>query len=200
MLYRIRFTVAGLIMLSFLWMFIMSCDPVRDHEALTFFFDGVPPLEGETVTSKDVPVLDANTPDSQAEQAQAKDKEIWYTHNPEKGCEQCHKKIQGSQWAVPEFVEPVPELCYSGCHDDYTKSSAAYVHGPVASGECLLCHDAHQSRNKHLLKEPESKLCFQCHGSEVMELLKDHSVESPIGCTECHDAHASSVKGLLKTD
>ncbi|MHC4394272.1 MAG: cytochrome c3 family protein [Planctomycetota bacterium] len=177
----------------------MSCDPLQRHKVLTFFFDGVPPLGGETAATEESPVLDANVPGPQTEQGLVEDKITWYSHNPGAGCQQCHKKAKGSRWVLPEFVKPVPELCYSGCHEDYTESGGL-VHGPVVVGECLFCHDAHQSRNKNLLKESVPELCYLCHESQTVELIPGHSVETASECTKCHEAHTSSIKGLLKTD
>jgi predicted CXXCH cytochrome family protein len=94
------------------------------------------------------------------------------------------------------LTAPVPKLCY-GCHADYTVS-APFVHGPVAVGQCLFCHNQHKSKIEHLLKEPEPKLCYLCHDINTVELIPAHLTNQQFACTGCHNAHASPVKSLLK--
>ena len=36
---------------------------------------------------------------------------------------------------------------------------------PLLTDSCALCHRAHTARAPHLLTEPETELCFTCHGS-----------------------------------
>jgi len=42
------------------------------------------------------------------------------------------------------LIAQEPELCYN-CNDDYTVS-ASFIHGPVAVGQCLFCHNPHKSK------------------------------------------------------
>ncbi|MEJ2702839.1 MAG: cytochrome c3 family protein [Sedimentisphaerales bacterium] len=123
----------------------------------------------------------------------------WYAHEPTKDCTNCHHwpKRRGFS-AETHLIAPVPKLCYR-CHPDFT-ASASFVHGPVAVGQCLLCHSdpPHKSRFKHLLKEPEPKLCFLCHDQTMIESIPAHLPEQTSACTDCHDPHAGSTKALLK--
>jgi predicted CXXCH cytochrome family protein len=38
-----------------------------------------------------------------------------------------------------------------------------YPHGPVSAGDCLLCHDPHQSDRKALLVTEGDALSASCH-------------------------------------
>jgi len=96
------------------------------------------------------------------------------------------------------LIKPVPELCYE-CHADYT-TSESYVHGPVAVGQCLLCHNPHKSQFEHLLNESQPKLCYMCHNVNVINSIPAHLTEQKFTCTDCHDSHTSSVKYLLKEE
>jgi predicted CXXCH cytochrome family protein len=87
-------------------------------------------------------------------------------------------------------------LCYN-CHDDYT-SSASFVHGPVAVGQCVFCHNPHRSKIEHLLVASEPGLCYFCHDKNTIELIAAHSPKQLSPCTNCHNPHASSIKALLK--
>jgi predicted CXXCH cytochrome family protein len=76
----------------------------------------------------------------------------------------------------------------------------AYVHGPVAVGECLFCHDAHASNHKALLKEAVPDLCYMCHDTQDVTAIADHGQASYENCIRCHDSHGGSSRGLLKAD
>ena len=120
----------GLMLLVFVGIFFVSCDQVQHHEALTFFFDGVPPLRPE--------ILEEGPVDSNSlEPDQAGQKPVWYVHEPRKDCSICHGKHKQRSFSSQTYLtSPIPKLCYE-CHTDYTKS-APFVHGPVAVGQCIF--------------------------------------------------------------
>lgn len=188
-LFRGRTALVGLMLLVFLGIFIVSCDEVERHNVLTFFFEGVPPLGQDQLTEE------PGDYDSR-ELSQMRPKQLWYVHQPRKDCTLCHDKSRQRVFSSQTYlIKPVPELCYE-CHADYT-TSASYVHGPVAVGRCLFCHNPHKSRIEHLLKEPEPQLCYLCHNIDTVKLIPAHLVKQQFACTDCHNAHTSSVKYLL---
>jgi len=189
-LFWIRPAPIGLLLLVFFGIFLISCDEVERHEALTFFFDGVPPLGQEGLQGES---LDPSSP----ELARTGQTPTWYVHEPRKDCSICHgKRKQRSFSSQIYLTAPVPKLCYN-CHADYT-ASAPFVHGPVAVGQCLFCHNPHKSKIEHLLIAPEPGLCYQCHDVDTIELIAAHLPKQLSACTDCHNAHASSTKALLK--
>jgi len=189
-LFRIKPVSTGLMLLVFFGIFFMSCDEAERYETLTFFFDGVPPpgstgLQGEP--------LDSNS----LELDQTGQTPAWYVHEPRKDCTTCHGKRKQRGFSSETYlIAQEPELCYN-CHDDYT-ISAPFVHGPVAVGQCLFCHNPHKSKIKYLLKEPEPGLCYLCHDVNTIELIAAHLPNRLSSCTNCHNPHASSLKALLK--
>ncbi len=88
------------------------------------------------------------------------------------------------------------------CHP--TMGTQEYVHGPVAAGQCVICHQ--QSNANHpsgggsdfiLAEEGGKELCFACH--ERMD--QNPVVHKPVqtgDCTACHDPHGSSAELMLK--
>jgi len=96
------------------------------------------------------------------------------------------------------LVDKVPGLCYR-CHDSYVKQGG-WVHGPAASGECLLCHNPHKTNNKSLLRTPMPKLCTNCHEPKSLKLVANHSDQSYEHCNVCHAGHISESKKLLKSN
>lgn len=187
-LFLSRTALIGLMLLVFLGIFVVSCDEVKHHDALTFFFEGVPPLHGQLTEE----LVDS---DSQG-LSRRRPKQPWFTHEPRKDCSLCHDNSRQRVFSSQTYlIKPVPELCYQ-CHVDYT-TSASYVHGPVAVGRCLFCHNPHKSRVEHLLIEPEPELCYLCHDIDTVSLIPAHLVKQQFACTDCHNAHTSSLKYLL---
>ena len=180
----------GLMLLVFLGIFLMSCDEAERYKTLTFFFDGVPP-PGSTGPQGEP--LDSNL----LEPDQTGQIPAWYVHEPRKDCTTCHGKRKQRGFSSETYlIAQEPELCYN-CHDDYTVS-APFVHGPVAVGQCLFCHNPHKSKIEHLLKEPEPGLCYQCHDVNTIELIAAHLPNQLSSCTNCHNPHSSSLKALMK--
>jgi predicted CXXCH cytochrome family protein len=86
-------------------------------------------------------------------------------------------------------------LC-SECHE--RKNTKKYVHPPVATGDCLDCHDPHQSDNKFQLKKAGTILCYTCHDKDQLDKAFPHLPIAEGKCLSCHDPHQSDNKHLLK--
>jgi predicted CXXCH cytochrome family protein len=158
---------------------LSGCDATSRHKVLTYFFDGVPPLE----TANAQPAPGAPTPIPGPVSFQE--------HGPfaAKLCGACHSETQGNT-----LVAPRDQLC-ERCHT--LKLDKAYVHGPVAAGECLVCHDPHSSPYRPLLVSQSDRFCLECHDPKDIANSAGHAnLEEP--CTTCHDAHMSNQKYLLK--
>jgi predicted CXXCH cytochrome family protein len=74
-----------------------------------------------------------------------------------------------------------------------------FLHGPVAAGECTVCHDSHGSDYKNLLTDDPNELCFSCHEVTENELQKFQFVHEPMKgkCDGCHDAHGANNVMML---
>ncbi|MBL7186164.1 MAG: hypothetical protein ISS70_07540 [Phycisphaerae bacterium] len=121
----------------------------------------------------------------------------WGLHEPLKDCVGCHgDQPQQSSPDKSDLVAAVPKLCYT-CHEEYT-SLDAWEHGPVATGDCLVCHEPHKTKNESLLTKPMPELCYHCHEAQTLELVANHSEESHTSCTDCHESHSSPGRMLLK--
>ena len=193
---RSRIMISGLIVFGFLLVSVLSCDEVERHQVLTFFFDGVPPPDGEA-TAEDSRIK-ADSRSRRRQQVGERPETVWFVHEANKNCADCHEKRAKRRWSLSQSIvtTPVPELCYR-CHTDYP-ATQPYVHGPVAVGECLHCHEAHKSRITGLLKEKEPELCYQCHETIEAAQISGHPDEPIPQCTKCHDPHAGLTRMLLK--
>jgi predicted CXXCH cytochrome family protein len=168
---------------------VASCDEGKRHNVLTFFFDGVPPLPGE--------VSGAGSSAPSGTEPAAAPVQTWWVHEPLKDCTLCHGRQPRRGFSSKvQLVAEVPQLCYQ-CHEEFT-ALKGWVHGPVAAGDCLLCHEQHKSRNEALLIKPVPELCYQCHEVQAIHTIDQHGEESYQHCTDCHDGHASTARALLR--
>ena len=173
-----------------------GCSAVSRHEILSTIFDGVPsyppPEEfcrdyhenSKGAGGKDLPAKD-QVGESGGSQSSR--------HQPyeEKRCDDCHDKTKEGGLVTAKI-----ELCFQ-CHKDFIKGS--YVHGPVAVGDCLACHEPHTSRYASLLKADKNQICSVCHREKRLSIaLHDKVSERQISCSDCHDPHYGSASYFMK--
>jgi len=122
----------------------------------------------------------------------------------------CHLQADPARHQFAAPPEPIVSLCLE-CHQDDFKDTV--VHGPVASGDCVACHDPHASDEPKLLREPIPALCWRCHDKgqtdaagiplpptkPLFENSKAtlHPPFAEGGCNDCHRPHASAEARLL---
>jgi len=143
-------------------------------------FDGVPPPKSERTAG-----AAGGAPGSPSAPLTIRE------HGPyaAKLCDACHDAA-----ATNALVAPPEQLCFR-CHA--LPLDKAYVHGPLASGGCLVCHDPHSSPNRSLLVSSSEDFCFHCHDRATVEAISAHA-DRMDECTVCHDAHMSDRPHLLK--
>jgi len=176
---RPRAAVAGACALAAL---SLACSSTTRHKVLTFFFDGVPPLQ----TAEAAPGAPSGAP-----AAAGVPREVPRDHGPYAArlCGACHLAQ-----ATNALIAPRDQICFR-CHE--IALNRKYVHGPIASGGCLVCHDPHASGNRALLVSGSDRFCFHCHDRDVVHGIAGHEGLEE-GCTDCHDAHASDERFLLR--
>ena len=91
------------------------------------------------------------------------------------------------------LLQPRRELCLA-CHGPSLLGESARrqhtaLHGPVAAGLCLACHDPHRTRQPFLLRVPPEEVCSQCHEAASLQAAHPPPDEP---CMECHDPHAAA--------
>jgi len=123
----------------------------------------------------------------------------WGLHEQYKDCIACHgDQPHKASVDEPHLIDSMPALCHE-CHKEYA-SLQGWVHGPVATGECMFCHEPHKTANSSLLSKPIPDLCRQCHETKMLQLVANHSDPSHSNCGDCHEAHTSPGRMLLKQD
>ncbi len=159
-----------------------GCNTATGHRVLRLFFDGVP-------EPKAAPAAVAAASGAQPAAEPRRVGRVEHEPYAAKECEACHDAKRTNS-----LVLPPEKLCFQ-CHD--FDLSRKYVHGPLAAGGCLLCHDPHTSPYRHLLKSESDGFCLSCHDRRDLSKVEGH--ESPrTDCTSCHEAHMSDKKYLLK--
>ena len=75
------------------------------------------------------------------------------------GCESCHQAASENEKTTITLLATGGDLCMM-CHE---AAKAKVVHGPYANGQCLTCHDPHQSDFKAQTRAETNTLCLGCH-------------------------------------
>jgi predicted CXXCH cytochrome family protein len=102
-------------------------------------------------------------------------------------CEPCHDEKGGRDAALDGA------LCRK-CHGTRAVMYP-YVHGPVAAGKCLVCHDPHGSTLPALTRSETKAMCTFCH--DQLSTAQHTSGRTRV-CTICHSPHYSMKRFLLK--
>ncbi|HEY3306988.1 MAG TPA: cytochrome c3 family protein [Desulfuromonadaceae bacterium] len=173
-----------------------GCDTVGRHKLLSTIFDGVPslpPPEQLCQEYADKQVAEVKDQLSGKKTVTAVTEAAKSQHAPyqDKKCNDCHDKRKQNGLVVPST-----ELCLV-CHTGFIKGP--YVHGPVAVGDCLVCHLPHNSNFPALLKTEKNAICSTCHREKrIATAMHDKLNAQRIGCTDCHDPHFGNAAFFLK--
>jgi len=169
----------------------LGCSPDTRYKVLSFFFDGVPkPGEEAGKTSDGEPGREGagGAAAVVAPPAPASEHAPWKNHE----CFACHES-ESSLVVAPSG----PGLC-SKCHAEYARPNPAdWVHGPVALGQCKMCHLPHKSDYLWLLTAPELDLCRRCHTEPDLMQWPFHRAGAGKPCHVCHDPHMAGNRLLL---
>ena len=193
--------------------FAAGCEKHTRYKVLTFFFTGVPPITGGQHLGTAAGSVKEERTKRRVKQS------IVFMHGPKASnqCYYCHNTASSKSFRAIEtgssmprlgeikpgrLVLPIKELCIQ-CH--VTKSTdVAYVgdlwlHGPLADGNCVICHDYHETKYKYMLyTERTNELCGRCHADGFLGSSEEHKRGSE--CTECHNPHLGANRLLLKKD
>jgi len=176
-----------LAIVSVLVLLVMAsgCEPKTQgqYKALSFFFDGVPDPERRAAEE-----LRKEQEGKGSGNRKAKSRQTQHGPFAAKMCDACHRKVTN------ELVLPIDQLCVK-CHSlDLHKK---YIHGPVASGGCRVCHSPHGSGYPFLLVAKPEEFCLSCHNKENLNRNEKHAglIEE---CSACHDAHSSDDRYFLR--
>ncbi len=205
-------TILLVLLMAACALIIAGCEKQTKYEILTFFFTGVPPIDGER-REVDGEVNVDRKPKQKRPAPQV------FIHGPKAAgeCFYCHdtdstlsfqrvKKGGGmprlGDITPGRLTMPFKDLCIQ-CHT--SKSSELrftedlWVHGPLSDGQCTACHDYHQTKYQYmLLSESSIELCSRCHAKGYIMQTEEHKSEEE--CISCHNPHVGANRLLLRKD
>jgi len=159
-----------------------GCSVERDYETLSFFFDGVP------------------QPGALGDESAAGDRDgrelvlgpnvSVHSAYLERRCTECHGDKASFGFTTEGFSDLDEAVCLK-CHQEAIELPR--LHGPVAVGECLICHEPHVSRYPTLLVDDSPALCTQCHTGELEADPTTAGHADPArNCLDCHYGHGGT--------
>jgi predicted CXXCH cytochrome family protein len=104
---------------------------------------------------------------------------------------------------IAETQSQIKSCVTSGCHGEYQELSN--VHGPVALGMCLSCHEIYEDTTPYEggddhwfdLVENDGNLCLKCHDTVANEAFVHYPIRRN-KCIACHDPHGSDNPGMMR--
>jgi predicted CXXCH cytochrome family protein len=184
--------IGNIILFFIIVSIFFSCSPKINRKLLTFFFDGVPKSESDSLNSinengkAEVSSVISDT----TLVVRIKDELCYHDPYKENDCKSCHDIN-----SITEIIKPEPGLCYN-CHDDF-RSKYKVIHGPAAGGYCTSCHSPHMTKTAKLLIRTGQQLCLYCHDHKMIMENEMHSDIGDADCTTCHNPHGGDDKYLI---
>jgi predicted CXXCH cytochrome family protein len=83
------------------------------------------------------------------------------------------------------------------CHSAFLFSR--HVHGPVAEGDCDVCHAPDAGGHVYPVTERADSACTSCHDAGSSGTF-EHTAMTQEGCLACHDPHVSALPAMLIED
>lgn len=109
-------------------------------------------------------------------------------------CTMCHEYSNPAAHDF-ELKSQGRELC-DFCHINMTGTEGPVVHEPVATGDCLSCHNPHGAKDRKLMRrDSAAALCADCH--EDAEGAHVHDPVAQGDCLSCHAPHTAQHAALL---
>ena len=201
------------------FMLLFGCDKYTKHQVLSFFFTGVPSPDEEKVRTEEKKVI------KDVKKKKVKGVSVVtsavFSHGPfaAEQCYYCHatsesagfkkNNKEGKKGGMASLGEvggklaiSLNELCRE-CHASTKSNIQAYkeglwVHGPVGTGSCTMCHSPHSSPNRYMLLEKAEKICTLCHSEGYIMNKEIHKGSQD--CLLCHNPHVGKNKLMLKKD
>jgi predicted CXXCH cytochrome family protein len=206
-------TLLVLILAGMLALLVSGCEKQSRYQVLTFFFTGVPPIDGTVAEKKadDKKIMKRKKRSAMIPKV--------FIHGPKAAgeCFYCHNTDSTQSFrsvkrggGMPSLGDITPgrlavspkDLCVQ-CHTSKSTelrfTEGLWVHGPLSGGSCNACHDYHQTVNRYMLhKESSIELCTQCHAKGYIMQTKEHVTEDE--CISCHNPHVGENRLLLRKD
>lgn len=126
-----------------------------------------------------------------------KDYKIAYFHSSEvkKLCISCHPSLNKALVKVTSLKDSTCLFCHR------SKVSGPFVHGPVAVGDCGVCHLLTEDEKSFVAEKPIKRICARCHEEAISGWEKKKYWHGPTAtgdCLICHEVHAAPEAFFLR--
>jgi predicted CXXCH cytochrome family protein len=124
-----------------------------------------------------------------------------FAHTPfaRRECGRCHR---AGEPAAREASRAECLACHEGLDLGKAPKEPETTHPPFTDEGCGHCHASHASRNPGQLREPQLRLCLECHRelrkATVLQPTSYHPAFLEGKCTGCHAPHFSESPALLR--
>ena len=187
---KIPFFFRHYLLFGFFVLFVLGCNPNKNYQTLSFFFDGVPnPAQNQNST--DTTKMETESFKVRNLKMDKETEKFIHKGYKKNECDCCHDVDHAYR-----LIERQPKLCYR-CHTDF-KEEYKYLHGPVAAGYCTACHHPHQSSHENILIVEIEKLCIHCHETGDVSRNPSHKDMGKVNCISCHSSHGGETFNMLK--
>jgi len=133
------------------------------------------------------------------------------TEKIEETCRGCHQTVGPRSGAMAQLdcakchdphFSPAPGGFFlrrfgkQGCAECHVLQTEArpWVHGPVTTESCTVCHDAHgRPGSKRHVFRPIAQVCLKCHAEPDLSAVHRGKQSQGKECDSCHDPHAASA-------
>ncbi|RME27539.1 MAG: hypothetical protein D6800_04950 [Candidatus Zixiibacteriota bacterium] len=109
-------------------------------------------------------------------------------------CLNCHRHTKRSDDAVAYDLDRVCRDCHPDLGGPFPFEHPGVNAYAVEGAGCVECHEPHGSENDHLLKQPGSGVCLQCHIRPPGHEIQHGGIATQRSCQTCHTGlHGSFV-------
>lgn len=202
-----------------------GCSTQARYEVLTFFFTGVPPPGEQQAAPQGAGKPAGAAPAARRARREFFREPVFFVHGPYGAgrCDKCHAVTASKPFRTaagkaiepagigpartnigPRLAAPLKELCLS-CHSEkayaVAEAQGLWMHGPVANGWCVACHNPHRAARKYmLLGKSNVDLCTGCHRAPELLRTAAHRKEPEADCLTCHNPHQGKSTFLLRVE
>lgn len=122
-----------------------------------------------------------------------------YVHGPLNlgDCRLCHTMHSSRETAL---LNMSPTVLCTQCHSEVAPRENTpedlMPHPMIPEGKCGRCHFPHSSENPRMMRQPSSRICYDCHPKKTKSFHEKKGFSIYV-CQKCHDLHRPTIPHLI---
>ncbi len=122
-----------------------------------------------------------------------------YVHGPLNlgDCRLCHTMHSSIEDAL---LTMSPTVLCTQCHSEVAPREDTpedlMPHPMIPEGKCGRCHFPHSSENPRMMRQPSSRICYDCHPEKTKSFHEKKGFSIYV-CQKCHDLHRPTLPHLI---